>query len=505
MSESVKRKLTKLEIREILSFITDNEYIPNSTAEAISGQLSADLEDQLSGIEIYPELIPEFRAEIIKYYNETMIQPGECVGVVTAQSIGEKQTQGALNSFHTAGSADKQPITSVFAELLNATKKLKAPRTHIRFRRGNSTIAKLRETIGNSIVALTLEKISDGDFAIVMDKKDEPWYDAYKLMYNDDFSSCFDCVTVKINTEMLYEYKLTLEEVANSISAEYADLFCVHSPDCFAQLDIFVNMENIEIPEDMVEFIGEGDAKNIHMDEVVVPMLRNMVIRGIPGIKDMFYVKDTDNTWMVETHNSFRQPKNSLSNFKEVLAHPDVDMSKVRSNNVWDIYHTLGIEAAREFLIQEFSAIMEGINRCHVSVLVDKMTFEGTISSMSRYTMKKQESGPFGKASFEETMDNFLQAALFGETETTSGVSASIICGKKAPIGTGLCSLKMNLGCFMGEEKDEDDEDISVKEMPSVEEETETEIDENSDEENDDAFEEESEDIDIDFGEDESE
>ena len=79
------------------------------------------------------------------------------------------------------------------------------------------------------------------------------------------------------------------------------------------------------------------------------------------------------------------------------------------------------------------------------SLLVDRMTHGGSISSITRYTMKKDESGPFGRASFEETMDNFLNAAAQGEIEPTKGVSASIICGKRASIGTGMIDLCIDL------------------------------------------------------------
>jgi DNA-directed RNA polymerase beta' subunit len=73
------------------------------------------------------------------------------------------------------------------------------------------------------------------------------------------------------------------------------------------------------------------------------------------------------------------------------------------------------------------------------------MTHAGTISSITRYTMKKEKSGPMGKASFEETMDNFLNAAAEGDKEPTEGVSAAIICGKRATIGTGMIKLSIDI------------------------------------------------------------
>ena len=86
-----------------------------------------------------------------------------------------------------------------------------------------------------------------------------------------------------------------------------------------------------------------------------------------------------------------------------------------------------------------------GINRCHIQLLAEKMTYTGTIASISRYTMRNEECGPMSKASFEESMDNFLKAGAYGQIETTNGVSASIICGKRAMIGTGICDLMINV------------------------------------------------------------
>ena len=91
------------------------------------------------------------------------------------------------------------------------------------------------------------------------------------------------------------------------------------------------------------------------------------------------------------------------------------------------------------------------------TLLVDRMTHGGGIASITRYTMKKDESGPFGKASFEETMDNFLNAATRGEIEPTQGVSASIICGKKAAVGTGIMDLALDLDALPSPLEEEED------------------------------------------------
>ena len=203
---------------------------------------------------------------------------------------------------------------------------------------------------------------------------------------------------------------------------KYSDMTCVFSPDNIGQIDIFVDTSDINLPDNRLLFINSENVKEIYLEEVVQPTLYNIIICGIPGIKNIYFNDD---------ENSF---ETDGSNFQELLGLPFIDSTKTISNNVWDIYNTLGVEATRQFLIEEFMSIMEGINRCHIQLLSEKMTFNGSISSISRYTMRNEECGPMGKASFEETMDNFLKAGLYGEQEETKGVSASIICGKIAHI-----------------------------------------------------------------------
>ena len=93
---------------------------------------------------------------------------------------------------------------------------------------------------------------------------------------------------------------------------------------------------------------------------------------------------------------------------------------------------------------------MAGINQCHIDLLVDKITYTGSISSISRYTMRTEDSGPLSRSTFEESIDILLKAGFYGQKETTNGVSASIICGKRANIGSGVCDLKMDLTKIKG-------------------------------------------------------
>ena len=270
---------------------------------------------------------------------------------------------------------------------------------------------------------------------VEMNKKPEKWYEIFKILHNDNFAKYKDCISVKLNRKIMFKYKINIHDIAKTIEDTYDDLSCVFSSEEEGLLDIFIDVSNINFPKEKLLFITFENANEIYIEEVVYPILEKLVICGIPGIYSIYYTNENDD-WFVETDGS---------NFRKLLGHPIVDMTRLQSNNVWDIYENLGIEAAREYLIEEFINIMEGINSCHVKLLVEKMTFTGTISSISRYTLRKDECGPFAKSSFEESVENFIKSSLNCDVEKTRGLSASIICGKRAEIGTGFFDLKMNI------------------------------------------------------------
>jgi DNA-directed RNA polymerase beta' subunit len=436
----LKRNLTTNEIEDILSFIKPQKGIPIETANSIIENNKNDLRKQLNSQLIYPEMIKDLKNIIEKQYFSCMIQAGESVGVIGAQSIGEKQTQTTLNTFHTAGSGNKTVTTGVprVEELLNATKDPKAVNCTIFMKEKHNSIEEVRKTISHDIVEITFNKIAKS-YEIIMNKKQEPWYQAFKLLYNDNYTKYTDCISLKFDMDVLYEYRLDMKTIMDFLEKEYSDMAYVYSPDNIGQFDIFVDTESINLPENRLVFVDSENAKQIYLEEVVQPILYKIVLCGIQGIKTVFFKEDT---------NSF---ETDGTNFRKILGLSFIDNTKTISNNVWDIYDNLGVEAARQFLIEEFMSLMEGINKCHIQLLVDKMTYNGGISSISRYTMRTEESGPFSKASFEETMDNFLKAGVFGQEEETKGVSSSVICGKRSHIGTGFCELRIDVEKLPGQ------------------------------------------------------
>ena len=452
-----KRKLTSSEIDDILTVISPPKTLPKEVQTGIRNKICKDLKCQLEKIVIYPNKIRELKNEIERQYFKTIAPPGESVGVLTAQSIGERQTQMTLNTFHSAGLAIKTVVTGVprFSELLNATKNPKAVSCEIRFRNGNDTISNLRKTIGNSLREFRLKDLVD-QLDIIKNKQPEKWYQNFIDIYDVDISEYSYCLSMKINRDKICRYSIPLYLIVEKIESEYDDLKCIASPEKYGEIDVYVDTSQIELPEDQVSFITEENKEIIYIENVVVPNLETILICGIPGIKDFFYKKDDHNDkWMVDTEGS---------NFINLLSHPKVINEEVMCNNMWEIYNVLGIEAAREFLIDEFMNVVSSdgtfINERHVSLLVDIMTFAGTIHSISRYGMKKANVGVLSKASFEESLDNFLKCAIQGEIESTSGVSASIMCGKRANLGSGLSKIIPDLSQF---------QNVKVHDMSDIE------------------------------------
>jgi DNA-directed RNA polymerase beta' subunit len=435
---SSKRKLDTIEIEDILQVIKPTRGIPKATADSIVKINQQKLRAQLIHIEIYPELISQLKKDIEKDYLNTIVQPGESVGVTTAQSIGERQTQTTLNTFHSCGQAIKTVVTGVprFSELLNATREPKAVNCNIYFKKMADSIDTLRQIISYDFAYNNLGSLMKSR-KFFTNKKREPWYGVWTSLHGNEFEKYNHGISFQLDLTKLYEFSIPLALVAEKITENFGDAICVRSPDSLGIIDVWVDVSEVTNDEGIFDTIEE--ARVTYLEEVVQPALKDLHICGIPGVRNIFYEKK-NGEWMIETDGS---------NLRQIFAHPDVDMTRSMCNNVWEIYETLGIEAARNFLVEEFGAVISAdgtfVNESHALLLVDLMTYGGSIVSVSRYGLKKESCGPMAKASFEESLDNFLKAGQYAEKETTNGVSASIMLGKMARFGTGVCDVIMDI------------------------------------------------------------
>lgn len=178
-------------------------------------------------------------------------------------------------------------------------------------------------------------------------------------------------------------------------------------------------------------------------------LLNTTVIRGVAGIKAVTFRQDS--TYVTDVDGEYKSVQQYIldtdgSNFMEVLNHPAVDGNRLYSTNVHDVYGQLGVEAARATLLNEITNLFEevGINFRHLGLLCDVMTRGGRLMSADRYGINKNDIGPVAKASFEETERILLRAALYGEVDPITGVSANIMMGQPIRGGTAFSQIMLD-------------------------------------------------------------
>ncbi len=430
--QRMKRRLTTEEINFILDEIHPIAGLEKTIAARIHDRMRRNMRAQLEKCEMYSEKIPELKAFLTKQYYQSQITPGVSVGIATSQSIGERQTQLALNSFHSTGMTTMTVVAGVprFNELVNATKNPKSVISNIYFHSRPTTIVQLREFVPD-IKQVFFEQIiqKHGLHREVHDK----WYSCFEWMYPDIFqkkSACDALVRFQCNHSTLFHSRLHLREIADTIHSQMDGIICVWSPDEMGILDIWFSTTSLQSRN------GQSPDITIHLfvDEILLPQLKMIQLKGIGGIEEVDFAQDKSE-WHLDALGY---------NLQQLYQLPVVDETRTVSNHMWEIYQVLGVEAVREFLIHEFTQVISVesyINPRHIQLLVDVMLFTGDISSISRYGVHKNQSGALTKCSFEESLDQILKAGIYGENEQINGVSGAIITGKLSNIGTGLCDL----------------------------------------------------------------
>ena len=175
-----KRTITPKEIEYVLEGLGSSfqGFCP-TLKETILRHHKERLTKQMGTIEIYPEMIQTLREEIHKNFYKSLVQPGENVGVLCAQSIGEKQTQSTLNSFHAAGIAVQMVLTGVprFLEILNATKEPKVTTSRLYLTDPSlGSPGEIRNYIGNSLAHLKLGDVMSSFHVFHENKSEEILY-----------------------------------------------------------------------------------------------------------------------------------------------------------------------------------------------------------------------------------------------------------------------------------------------------------------------------------------
>jgi DNA-directed RNA polymerase II subunit RPB1 len=415
-------------------------------------------------------------------YKRAIVAPGEMVGMIAAQSIGEPTTQMTLNTFHFAGVASKSNVTRGvprIEEILSLSAEPKNPSLTVYLKQEDEKDrekaqgimymlehTKLKEMVGSVEICFDPD---DMNTLINQDESTMQQYRAFETMVDECMEATVSedtnerskwIIRMEMNPEVMLEKNITMDDVNFVLKNSYGDdISCVYSDYNSDKLVFRIRMNNI-----LKQGTGKGAAKKAKVnpldqsDQIYLlknfqeQLLQNIVIRGIKNINKVILRKIKDN--VVETMGSYKKQDIWVldtvgTNILDVLALDYIDSRRTFSNNIIEVYNVFGIEAARQTIYNELAEVIEFdgtyINFHHLCMLCDRMTFTNKLISIFRHGINNDNIGPIAKASFEETPEMFLKAARHAELDTMRGVSANVMCGQEGLYGTNSFQVVLDL------------------------------------------------------------
>jgi len=379
---------------------------------------------------------------------------------VAAQSIGEPATQMTLNTFHFAGVAEKSNVTRGvprLKELLHLSKSIKAPSLSIYLVPEYSETKAKAKTILNHIELTNLNEIissvkvyydpDDNNTLIEEDRELIQLYNVFSEV-DDEIDSDNDCksnyiIRIEFDKETLMNKDITMEMIYFKMQQTYSEnMSCVYSDDNSSKLVFRLRV----LKSKKADYDKINDLNFIKA--LIKEMKDKLIIKGKKKIKNVSMFKS--NSRLVKENNDYNMLDEWVldtdgNNMIEIMALDNIDKTRLESNDIYEIYDLLGIEAARQVIMKELNEVIDSagsyVNYRHMSLLVDVMTNRGNLMSIDRFGINRGNIGPLAKCSFEETTDQLFKAAIFGEIDNLKGVSANIMMGQIPPCGTGSTEL----------------------------------------------------------------
>ena len=382
------KKATKEEISEFAKKYT----------KTFNPRLTKMVQDALLEAKLSKEGIEKVCKKSLELYENAKVEPGQAVGIVTAQSIGEPGTQMTLRTFHFAGIRERNVTLGLprLIELVDARKKPLTPTMDIylepKFKKSKEkAIQVAREILHTKIIAL----ISSTE---------------------TDYSTK---IKLNLNSDKLKERACTIGDVEDALQSSKKKF----------EIETSGNSITLTLTE-------ESDAQT-------VLALRNKIlgtkVKGVADVERVTIVQQ-DDEWVIQT---------SGSNIAKVLEVEGIDKKDIRTNNVFEIANTLGIEAARNALINELSTTLEDqgleVDIRYIMLVADLMCSRGYMQQIGRHGIAGTKTSVLARAAFEITVPTIAEAALAGEVEQLKGVTENVIVGANIPVGTGTVDLYMKV------------------------------------------------------------
>jgi len=363
------------------------------------------------------EQVDDIAKAVESKYVDTRVDPLDPVGTVSAQSIGEPGTQMTMNTFHYAGVAEID-VTQGLPRLIELVDARKEPDTPMMTIHLEDEYAEERERAHEVVWEIESTKI---------------------LQLGDVSTNVADMlVQVDLNEDTLEERWPTADNLESVVT------------DIASTIESKLGVE-VQTPAPTVVQFGPDEPSYRDLLQLVEE-LRDIVFKGIEEISRVVIRKeetDEGEEFVLYTEGS---------ELGDVLGLDGVDASRTTCNNIHEIHRQLGIEAAREAIINETMNTLEeqgldDVNIRHLMLVADIMTNRGSIESIGRHGISGNKESVLARAAFEVTVNHLLDAAIHGEVDDLNGVTENVIVGKPIKLGTGDVDLRMTAGRGDGAEE----------------------------------------------------
>ncbi len=415
----------------------------------------------------FDELIKEIENSYIK----SIVEPGEMVGIIAAQSVGEPTSQMNLDSKHQAGKGGSSSgaLSGVprITELLGYSKSIKTPQMTVYFEKEIQEDRQSINRINSFFKNLTIMELIDSAEIFYQVDTDN---NLDKIMKEDNVLNPFFINNQKVdikNMPFVFRFKLNLEKMLDKettvldIKTRFMSYWYQTSQNAKSmrkiEKDLFSRINRLAIlgtnetsnePVVHIRFSMSSFDYNI-LNDFLKLVLNSIQLKGINDITNTF-IEQQRNVIFDKDGNEVITKENlvitSGINMQDLKTFKGIDLKRSICNDVGVIYKLYGVEAARNLLMHELNVTFGGhnLNYNHISLLVDFMTHSGDITSIDRHGLGKLDIDPMAKASFEKTMEHFINAAVFNESDKLNSVSSKIMVGQVIPGGTGAFSIELD-------------------------------------------------------------
>ncbi len=330
--------------------------------------------------------------KLTQIFQRYKYEPGEAIGIIAAQSISEPATQMTMRSYTMASQSDRlSKVTHGLPRLIEIfdARKTFEKNMFIYLKKEYNTKEKAKEIAGK-IKSLKMSDVISSD--------------------------SIDLVNLQI------ELELEKESYKDDVKA----LLEKHAKDC----EISMRGKSIFIKP------KKDNVKNLRK-------IKNKIIKlhtaGVKGIENVVVIKEGDD-WVLQT---------TGTNLKKILREDGVDVARTKTNDIYQVYEVLGVEAARNVILQEAKETLDeqglDVDIRHLMLLSDMMTFDGTIKDIGRYGVSGKKASVLARANFEETKKHLVNASFYGEKDKLEGIIENILLGQIAPVGTGMVQLAVDM------------------------------------------------------------